>query len=311
MSAGGTDKRKGDRELQLGLVGLDTSHVKMFAELLMNPVHPHHVPGARIVAAYPGGSPDLKVSASRVDGYTELLRDTFGIAIADSPEAVAERVDGVLLTAVDGRAHPELFRRIAPFRRPTFIDKPLAVMSRGAEEIANEASRYGTPWMSGSVRRYAESLVRALASREDGDIVGADAYGPLDLLPEQPGWYWYGIHIVETVYAALGSGCRYVTATTDERQETVTGVWSDGRMAQLRGLRVPNKSHGMLLHRERGSVPLDTAAEQKIKYATMLERILTFVRSGTSDIDQRETLELIRFIEAVNESRSTGRSVNL
>ncbi|WNR46841.1 Gfo/Idh/MocA family protein [Paenibacillus roseipurpureus] len=302
---------KSSSVLRLGLIGLDTSHVKLFSELLMNPDHPHYVPGARIVAAFSGGSPDVQVSANRVEGYKQELRTAYGIEMLDSPEAVAEQVDGLLLTAVDGRTHPELFRRIAPFGKPTFVDKPFAVSQSDSQGMAEVASRYGLSWMSSSVRRYAASLVEALASLEGGEVVGAEAYGPLDLLPELPDWYWYGIHIVETAYAALGTGCKKVTATADQRQEVVTGVWGDGRTVQLRGNRGPNNNHGLLLHRQRGTVWLDTAVEQKSKYATLLERLLVFFQSGVPDIAPEETLELIRFIEAVNESRLTGKTVYL
>jgi len=40
-----------------------------------------------------------------------------------------------MLESADGRVHPEQFRRIAPYGKPVFIDKPLAVSVRDAEEI--------------------------------------------------------------------------------------------------------------------------------------------------------------------------------
>ena len=76
--------------LRIGLIGLDTSHVIAFTELLNDPNHAHHVPGARIVAGFPGGSPDFHLSASRLEGYTNDLRDRFAVQIMDSPAAVAD-----------------------------------------------------------------------------------------------------------------------------------------------------------------------------------------------------------------------------
>jgi len=43
--------------LKLGLIGLDTSHVIAFTQVLNNPDHADHVPGAKIVAAYKGSNP--------------------------------------------------------------------------------------------------------------------------------------------------------------------------------------------------------------------------------------------------------------
>src|SRR5579872_7173034 len=61
-------------ELRLGIVGTDTSHVSAFSKILNDEMSPDHVPGARIVAAYKGGSKDVESSASRVDKYAEELR---------------------------------------------------------------------------------------------------------------------------------------------------------------------------------------------------------------------------------------------
>src|SRR5688572_3464341 len=104
------------QELKIGLVGLDTSHVTAFAGLLNDPKHPHHVPGGSIVAAFPGGSPDMELSRSRVEGFTKTLREKFGVEMKETPEAVAEGVDLLFITSVDGRVHREQFERTVKFK---------------------------------------------------------------------------------------------------------------------------------------------------------------------------------------------------
>ena len=61
-------------ELRLGMIGLDTSHVTAFTEILNNPKAKDHVPGARVVAAFKGGSPDIPSSIGRVEEYTTALQ---------------------------------------------------------------------------------------------------------------------------------------------------------------------------------------------------------------------------------------------
>jgi hypothetical protein len=57
-------------DFRLGIVGTDTSHVPAFTKLLNgDPAAPDHVPGARVVAAYKGGSKDIEDSFKRVDGF--------------------------------------------------------------------------------------------------------------------------------------------------------------------------------------------------------------------------------------------------
>src|SRR5512144_1117671 len=87
-------------DLRLGIVGTDTSHAPAFAAVFNDPSSPQHVAGARIVAAYRGGSPDLPSSRDRIDNFTTQLRDKFGVEIVGSIAELCARVDGVLLTSV-------------------------------------------------------------------------------------------------------------------------------------------------------------------------------------------------------------------
>src|SRR5437660_183081 len=54
-------------ELRVGIIGCDTSHVPEFTEILNNTQAKGHVPGAKVVAAFPGGSEDIPSSWSRVE----------------------------------------------------------------------------------------------------------------------------------------------------------------------------------------------------------------------------------------------------
>lgn len=299
------------KSLKIGIIGLDTSHVPAFTELLNRPEHPYHVPGGQVVAAFPGGSPDFELSSSRVRGYTDTLAETYGVPIMKTVEDVAEASDALLLESVDGRVHLEQFRRAAPFGKPVFIDKPFAVSSADAREIAAIAGHYGVPLMSCSAVRYAEGLTVELAAGGKESIFGMDCYGPTALQATQPGLFWYGIHTVDMLYEAMGMGCLQVTATRNEDHEFVVGLWQDGRIGTIRGNRKGNNKFGALLHRESGTRAVDVYAHEKPYYASLLERIMTMFQTGEAPIRPQETIEIIRFIEAANESRESGQTIVL
>lgn len=298
-------------ELKIGLIGLDTSHVTAFTKLLNDPSVEYHVPGGRVVVAYPGGSPDFDLSINRVEGFTNELRDNYNVAIVDSPEAVAEQSDVIMLESVDGRVHLEQFRKIAPFGKPTFVDKPFAVSTQDAQAIADLAREHNIPFMSASSLRYAQALLEALEDTAKGTIFGADTYGPMSIQPTQPGLYWYGIHTVDMLYAVLGQGCREVRAVTNEEHEFVVGVWEDGRIGSVRGNRKGSSAYGALVHREQGTQLVDVGSRPKPYYASLLEAISKMFTTGQSPIASAEMVEVIRFIEAANESRETGQTVKL
>ncbi len=302
---------KQQEKIKLGIIGLDTSHVIAFTELLTDAEHPYHVAGAVVTVAYPGGSPDFELSISRVDGFTSKLRDTYQVQIVDAPEAVAERCDAILLESADGRVHLEQFKRIAPYGKPVFIDKPLAVTSTDAREIYAIAEQYNIPVMSASSLRYAEGFVEKLSNRNKGPVIGMDVYGPMAIQPTQPGLFWYGIHTAEMLIAALGPHCVHVSAVTTDQHDLIVGTWADGRVGTLRGNRSGNQEFGAVIHREQGSQHVDVQAHPKSYYASLLERIMEMFRTGQPQIPAEETLAIIRFIEAANTSRETGQVVSL
>lgn len=297
------------KTLKLGMIGLDTSHVTAFTALLNEPENPHHVQGGRIVVAYPGGSPDFKYD--QVPKYTSQLRDQYNVRIVDSPEQVAEQCDAIMLESVDGRVHLEQFAKIVRYGKPVFVDKPFAVSSADAFRMFELAERHHVPLMSASSLRYPEKLTEAINDREAGDIIGADTHGPMALEPTQPGLFWYGIHSVEMLYTILGPGCIHVSAESSEHHELVTGTWKDGRIGTVRGNRRGNGSFGAVIHREKGSRYVHAYAGPKPAYASMLEAVITMFRTGQSPIAKDETLEIVRFIEAANESRRTGKKVTM
>ncbi|RED64491.1 Gfo/Idh/MocA family protein [Cohnella phaseoli] len=311
LSRNGDARSAGRRPLKLGIIGLDTSHVVAFAELLHDAAHPYHVPGAIIESAYSSVSPDFEMSYARVEGFTARMKEEFGVRLLDTPEAVAEASDAILLESVDARVHCEQFRAIAAFGKPVFIDKPLTIGYEDAYTIVELAARHGIPVMSASALRYSQALTDALAAIPTGELYGIDAYGPMTIQPTQPGLYWYGIHMTEMLYASLGTGCKQVTAVSNAVGDCVIGEWADGRLGAFRGNRMGNTCFGAVLHGRSGSRHVDASAHPKPYYAGLLEAVLAMFRSGVSPIPPDELLEVVRFLEAGNRSRLTGEPVRL
>lgn len=293
------------KTLKLGLIGLDTSHVEALASAFNDPGSPHAIPGARIEVAFPGGSPDFPLSIERLPRYTEKLSSHHGIRMLGSPREVAEVVDAVLLTSVDGRAHRRQFAEIAPLARPTFMDKPFATTSADARAMAALARMHGTPLFSSSNLRFAAALQAAATDVAGGAVIGADFSGPMPLQPTQPGYFWYGIHTVEMLYAVLGAGCESVRAVSTDSHEMIVGRWRDGRFGTARGNRAGNGAFTGVVHREKSDQWIDAAAGQPAHHGLALA-VLAFFRTGVAPVPLEETVEIIRFIEAANESRAEG-----
>ncbi len=294
---------------RIGMAGLDTSHVIAFASLLHEVSGEYHVPGARIVAAFPGGSADFDLSTSRVEGYTRVLQRERGVEIVESLSDLRGKCDAIMLESIDGRVHLKQFREVAEWGVPVFIDKPMTISSQEAEEIARIAREKRVLATSASAVRFAEKFQEALAMKSEEPLTGADCHGPVAFVEKCPGYFWYGIHSVEMLFAALGAGCREVLAVRGDDCDFVAGRWADGRLGTLRGHRTGNDAFGGTLHRQTASVSFDVSKGRKPYYASLLEKVIPFFRRESGVVELAEAVEVIRFLEAADQSALTGKWV--
>ena len=287
-------------DLRLGIVGTDTSHVIGFATAYNDTSSPDHVPGARIVAAFTGGSPDIPASRDRIDGFTRQLQEKYGVEIVATIAELCRRVDGVLLTSNDGRVHLAQAREIIAARKPLFIDKPLASTLEDAREIARLANEAGVPWFSTSTLRY------AVTGWKTPDLSGVEVWGPgpleehhhLDLS-------WYAIHEAEMLFTLLGTGCEDVTRVESADASVVVCRWKDGRIGTMRALR-PYSDYGAVLFRK---TEKNQASESRAIRATTVELdrdLVKFFTSRIPPVPNDETLELMAFLDAAQRSKDAG-----
>lgn len=301
LSVAGFQALAEEAPLKLGMIGLDTSHVIAFTKVLHNVDDPNHVPGGRVIAAYKGGSPDLESSASRVDKYTEQLQKEFGVEIVDSIEQLCSMVDAVLLMSVDGRPHLEQVKPVFAAGKRVFIDKPLAGSLEDAIEIARLGKENNVPWFSSSSYRFYDGM-RKLKATDVGEVRGAISYGPCHLEPTHPDLFWYGVHPTEALYTIMGVGCESVTCAKTDQFHVATGVWEEGRVGTLYGLRTGKAPHRVTVFGTKAVVD----QEEDGNYAPLVAEIIKFFRTGKPPIAPEETIEMFAFMEAAHESIRRG-----
>ncbi|MDP6153897.1 MAG: Gfo/Idh/MocA family oxidoreductase [Phycisphaeraceae bacterium] len=295
--------------LKIGMIGLDTSHVSTFAKILSNANGPHHVPGGRIVAGYPGASPDFALSTDRVEGFTKELRDDFGALIVDSAQAVADAADLVFITAVDGHTHLSWFEQVAPAGKPVFIDKPFTASVTDAQAILKLADRHNVTVMSCSSLRYGPGFTQMLADDSGGTVVGCDVCGPMQLEDALPGFFWYGCHSIEMLVAAMGVGYESVRVTTTDDCDLLVAKFPGGRIATMRGMRSGHASFQATIHRSESIQHVDPRAGDRSPDAEMLAAILASLPNGRSAVPREQMLEVVKIMEAGNAARGTDKTV--
>lgn len=290
-----------DEVIRIGLIGLDTSHVTAFTSRFNDPEHKNHVPGAKVVAAFKGGSPDIPASADRIEKFTQTLVDDYGVKLYSTIEEMCQNVDAVMLESVDGRPHLEQARPVFAAGKPIFIDKPLAGSLRDAIEIYKLAKSTGVPCWSSSSLRFYPGVVE-VAEADAGEVRGAISYGPASIEPNHPDLFWYGVHPTESLFTVLGTGCQTVARTHTENTDVVTGTWDDGKVGVLYGLRNQKTGYKVTKFGTKAIVEQKSGGD----YTPMLKEVVQFFKTGVAPVPLETTIEIFAFMEAADESKRQG-----
>jgi predicted dehydrogenase len=290
-------------DIRIGIIGTDTSHVPAFTKLMNgDPAAPDHIAGARVVAAWKGGSRDLPDSVGRVDQFATEIQSKYGVEIVSDIATLLTKVDAVLVSSLDGRVHLEQARPAIAAHKPLFIDKPLAATLEDAREIARLAKEAGVPWFSSSSLRFGAIG----AAMKLPNLTGVMTWGPGPLEPHHTiDLAWYAIHPVELLYTIMGAGCESVTRISGNDADVITGRWKDGRLGTVSAVR-PYSDYGAIAFRGRESVESHPKAGQATDYRPLVLEIVKFFQTGKPPVPNEETLEIMAFMDAAQRSKEEG-----
>lgn len=293
-------------DVRLGIIGLDTSHAIAFTQALNGTnKQPAHA-GFRISAIYPPGSKDIPSSTNRVAKYLETVKP-YNVEIVTSIDKLLTLCDAVLLESNDGRVHLEQALPVFKSGKKVFIDKPIAASLTDCILLFKLAERYKVPMFSSSSLRYLDKIQEIRAGKH-GKVAGADAWSPCTLEPTHPDLMWYGIHGVETLFTAMGTGCDSVVRVNTPGTDVVVGTWKDGRIGVFRGTRAVSAGYGYTVYTTKGMM----TSGKFSGYDALLTEILAFFKTGTVPVSAEETIEIFAFMEAADESkRRNGTPVKL
>src|SRR6185436_7716860 len=98
------------KPIRVGIIGLDNYHSLAFTQLFHDAKEPKQpktegdLSGLHVVAAFPGGSPDIAESVDGLPKWKEQIA-RYGVTPVESIDALLAKVDAVLVTSLDGRVH--------------------------------------------------------------------------------------------------------------------------------------------------------------------------------------------------------------
>src|SRR5690606_499052 len=267
---------------KIGIIGLDTSHSEMFTKDINQGSLKDR--GYRVIAAYPHGSEDIPSALEMKPRIIEAVKN-MGVEIVNSIEQLLEKVDYVLLESNDGRVHFHQASQVIKAKKPMFIDKPMAEDLQNVEAIFALAAKFDVPIFSSSSLRY-DKLVQEVRNGKIGKVLGADVYTPAEIEPNHLDQAWYMIHGIELLFTVMGTGCTEVYREFHPDFELVFGVWEDGRIGSVRGIRQGASNIAGTAFGETGISPLGPFAG----YGPLVAEILNFFDTKIVPVTSQETI---------------------
>lgn len=256
-------------------------HANKFIDLLRGDLQ-HH--GVEVVCAY-----------GMIEEASKAWAAEKGVAWADSPEAVTEQVDAVLLLAPDNsEVHLELAERVFPAGKPTYVDKTFADSIAMAKQMIALAEKHGTPVFSSSALRYTPALVEFQASEAAANLLDVAGQGPAE-------WLRYGVHTVEPLVTLLGPDVKRLRTAGNGDLVRVELEWNNGRTGQATVNGYGGVNFGLRATTKGGSQWLDLNDGRF--YNGLMENMIEFFKTGHSPVPLAETLMVITILEKALVSR--------
>jgi len=258
---------------------------------------------------YPtGGAGDVRVEGARVVKIydpdreaAQMMAEIYDIdEVVDSPEALTEGTDAVIVADSGEYAKAELAIPALERGMPVFIDKPLAETAEDARRIVAIAAAHNAPLMSCSSFRWCDA---AWEMREQLARIGQVAL--LVGVAGQGKFHVYAIHPTEFAYGILGPGTASVTNVGAEDRDVVRLRRRDGGQVVLNMYWGQVISGGQMFT-ACGKGGWHTVNKLGALYDPMLEAFLTMVRTGQMPISGDEMVEVIAVVDAARRSREQG-----
>ena len=286
--------------IRIGLVDFDTSHVVAFTQRFnhIDIAEKEWVQGAKVVAGCPGES---RIMPERIPGYVAKLKE-YGIELVARPEDLLGKIDAVMIESNQGSRHLAHARIFLEAGLPTFVDKPFSETVADADTMIRLAEKHHAPLLSCSALRY-DSQIAAARSRAEtlGKILSVDTWTAASLHSGNPGLLHYGIHGVEMLYALMGTGCESVQFAGTDKSEVNLGLWSNGHVSAVRGLREGQSDFGAFVHYEKGNEVF--TVKGSAYYSELCRVFVKMCETGQAPVPYKELREIIAFCSAAVTSR--------
>ncbi|HWV25133.1 MAG TPA: Gfo/Idh/MocA family oxidoreductase [Thermomicrobiales bacterium] len=279
--------------LNLGLVGVNTSHADAFSRIFNGDAEtPAIVEAARITHIW-GGDPE------RVQELCAAHRIANAV---DDPAAMIGHIDGALIVddTGGGASHADLAKPFIEAGVPLFIDKPMTTNYADAVALFDLAEQHNTPIMSCSALRFPVELDRD-AVAACGTLSSIVAVGPEE-------WFYYGVHVVELLGAVTTDRPTSVHRYALDKKDIAVVEYDTDLVAVVETLRDAGYLFHCAIFGEQGHTSFDVNDAMGF-YSNEMREFAKMIETRQMPLRREQTLDVMAILHAGNRSAELGRRV--
>ena len=178
---------------KIAILGCENSHANAFLDLI---IKDKVYTDIEVLGVY---SDDIEAA--------NKLKDEYGVEVAKSFDEYVGKVDGIVITARHGDNHYKYAKPYISSGIPMFIDKPITVSEKDAEEFKAELIKNNVKISGGSSLKHPagiEELKKAVAEKEYGEVYGGILRAPVSMANDYGDFFFYSQHLVQMTGEVFG-----------------------------------------------------------------------------------------------------------
>lgn len=196
---------------RIAILGCENSHADAFLDLIINQKKYEDI---EVVGVYSNEAEAL-----------ERMAKNFGVYCAKSYDEFVGKVDGIVITARDGRNHYKYAKPYIKSGIPMFVDKPITSDEAEAAEFMKELKANGCKVVGGSSCVHAElvaGLREKVSSGELGKVYGGYLRAPISMENEYGNFFFYSQHLTQVMLSIFGYYPKAVKTYRNDNVITLT-----------------------------------------------------------------------------------------
>ncbi len=208
----------------------------------------------------------------------------------------------MILAPSNPELHLEMCRNVFPFKKPAYVDKTFAPDVAVAQAIFKLADELGTPIQTTSALRY--SNVQAYVEK-----AGRDQLRHMTAWVSGSNFNEYVIHPVELIVSCMGHEAERLMRRGQQPETQLLIDFSNGRTGTVNVFNKTRTKYAASVTTAKATEYIEVDLRQI--FVDNLAAVMDFFESGKPNVDRRETMAIMRILDAAKSPASLNQFVSL